>query len=133
MAQYPQNYSQSMYQPSFFTNTQNILVSTKDDMPGYDILEYIGIVFGITVRTRGVGGQTIANCQACIGGEVTAFTTMSAEARNDAYQRMVIEAAARGANAIIGVRFGSSAGGRTQSMMDIVAYGTAIRVQPKMR
>ena len=114
MAQYPQNYSQSMYQPSFFTNTQNILVSTKDDMPGYDILEYIGIVFGITVRTRGVGGQAIANCQGCIGGEVTAFTTMSAEARNDAYQRMVIEAAARGANAIFGVRFGSSAGGRTQ-------------------
>ena len=124
---------QPIYQNMQFTNPQHIMVSTTDEIPGYEIVEYRGIVFGITVRTRGAGGQCMGNCQACFGGEVTAFTTMSIEARNDAYQRLVAEAAARGANGIVRVLFDSSAGGTSTSMTDIVAYGTAVVVRPKMR
>ena len=124
---------QSMYQNMQFTNAQHIMVSTTDEIPGYEIVEYRGIVFGISVRTSGAGGQCLGICLGCFGGVVTAFTQMSTEARNDAYQRLVVEAAARGANGIVRVLFDSSAGGTSTSMTDIVAYGTAVIVRPKTR
>ncbi|MHA1215013.1 MAG: YbjQ family protein [Candidatus Hodarchaeales archaeon] len=116
-----------------FVNTEEdkgIFVSTIDSIPNHEIIEYLGIVFGITVRSRGLGGRCIGGCEACVGGEVSAFTTSSIEARNDAINRLCNEVRARGGNAVIGVRFDSSRSGQDSSMTDIVAYGTAVKVRP---
>lgn len=109
-----------------------IYISTGADIPGYEVVEYMGIVFGITVRSRGAGGQCFANCQTCVGGEISAFQESSIEARNDAISRLMGEAQARGANGIVSVRFDSNRAGRSGELMDIVAYGTAVKVQKKM-
>ncbi len=106
-----------------------IYVSTVDMIPGFEIEEYLGIVFGITVRSRGVGGRCIGGCQACVGGEVSAYTTSAIEARNDAIHRLCVEVQQRGGNGVIGVKFDSSRSGQDASMTDIVAYGTAVRVR----
>ena len=110
---------------------QNILVSTTNEVPGYDIVQYFGIAFGITVRSRGAGGQCIGGCQTCFGGEITAYTQTALESRNDALFRLMDDVTSRGGNAVIGVKFDSSRGGQSGSMTDIVAYGTAVRVVPK--
>ncbi len=112
------------------TQSGYVFISTTNEIPGYRIVEYRGVVFGITVRTRGVGGQCLASCESCAGGEVTAYTQMVYEARNDAYARMAAEAAARGANAVVGVKFDSSSGGTQQAYTEVVAYGTAVVVIP---
>lgn len=113
-----------------YSSPPQVMVSTAKEVPGFEIVEYYGVVFGITVRSRGAGGQCMGNCQICVGGEISAYTESSIEARNDAIQRLIIEAANRRANAVVGVRFDSS---RASSMIDIVAYGTAVRVVPKQK
>ncbi len=120
-------------QPATGIQTQQgyVLIATTNEIPGYRIVEYRGVVFGITVRTRGAGGQCIASCQSCVGGEITAYTEMVFEARNDAYARLAAEAASRGANAVVGVRFDSSSGGTQQAYTEVVAYGTAVVVVPE--
>ncbi|MFX0124395.1 MAG: YbjQ family protein [Candidatus Hodarchaeota archaeon] len=109
-----------------------VMVSTTDNIPGFEINQYLGIVFGITVRSRGIGGRCIGGCEACFGGEVTAYTQGAVEARNDAIYRLCAEVVARGGNGVIGVKFDSSRSGTDSSMTDIVAYGTAVRVRPRM-
>ncbi|HKZ39522.1 MAG TPA: YbjQ family protein [Candidatus Hodarchaeales archaeon] len=113
------------------TPPEQILVSTTDDIVGMEIVQHLGMVFGITVRGRGMGGQCIGGCQLCVGGEITAFAESSHEARNDALYRLASDASQRGANGIIGVKFDSSRSGQRGEMMDIVAYGTAVRCVPK--
>lgn len=110
----------------------HVMVSTTDGIPGFEIVQYLGIVFGITVRSRGLGGRCIGGCQTCFGGEITAFTQSAVEARNDAIYRLCSDVAERGGNGVIGVKFDSSRSGQDSSMTDIVAYGTAVRVQPKL-
>ena len=112
---------------------RQVMVSTVDVIPGYEIVNYLGVVFGITVRSRGMGGRCIGGCQACVGGEVTAYTQSAIEARNDAIYRVCREAADRGGNGVIGVKFDSSRSGQDGSMTDIVAYGTAVRVVPRTK
>ena len=110
----------------------HIMVSTINEIPGFEIVQYLGIAFGITVRSRGLGGRFIGGCQTCFGGEITAFTESAVEARNDAIYRLCSDVAERGGNGVIGVKFDSSRSGQDASMTDIVAYGTAVRVQPKL-
>ena len=108
---------------------ERILVSTTGEIPGYKIEEYLGLAFGATVRSRGMGGDCMAGCQSSCGGEVTAFTEMALEARNQAISRMFEDANRMRANAIIGLRFDSDQigkGGNTAT----IAYGTAVRVSP---
>ncbi|MFW9780136.1 MAG: YbjQ family protein [Candidatus Heimdallarchaeota archaeon] len=112
---------------------QQVLVSTVEEIPGYEIVNYLGVAFGITVRSRGVGGRCIGGCEACVGGEVTAYTQSAIEARNDAIYRLCREVADRGGNGVIGVKFDSSRSGQDASMTDIVAYGTVVRVVPKSK
>lgn len=114
------------------TDPINVMVSTTDEIPGFEIVQYLGIAFGITVRARGLGGRCIGGCEACFGGEVTAYTQSAVEARNDAIYRLCTDVAERGGNGVIGVKFDSSRSGQDASMTDIVAYGTAVRVQPKV-
>ncbi|MFX1515101.1 MAG: YbjQ family protein [Promethearchaeota archaeon] len=114
------------------TDPMQVMVSTTDEIPGFIIEQYLGIAFGITVRARGLGGRCVGGCEACFGGEVTAYTQSAVEARNDAIYRLCTEVVQRGGNGVIGVKFDSSRSGQDSSMTDIVAYGTAVRVRPKV-
>ncbi len=82
----------------------NFLLATTKKIPGYRIIEYRGLVFGITVRSRGFLGDYCAGWQSCLGGEITAYTSVLLDSRNEALNRMKADAKARGANAIVGIK-----------------------------
>lgn len=102
-----------------------MLISTMNDLPGYDIDEVLGEVFGLTVRSRNVGSQIGASLKSLVGGELKGMTKMLAEGRQHATDRVVEEAEAKGANAIVAFRFDTSELGTTWT--EICAYGTAVR------
>jgi len=98
-----------------------------NDLPGYELEEVIGEVFGLTVRSRNIGSQFGAGIKSLIGGELKGMTKMLAEGREHATQRLVEEAEGKGANAIVAFRFDTSELGGTWT--EICAYGTAVRVR----
>ena len=102
-----------------------MLISTMNDLPGYDIQEVYGEVFGLTVRSRNVGSQLGASFKSLVGGELKGMTKMLAEGRQHATDRLVQEAEAKGANAVVAFRFDTSELGTTWT--EICAYGTAVR------
>jgi uncharacterized protein YbjQ (UPF0145 family) len=104
-----------------------VIISTMNDLPGYDIEEVFGEAFGLTVRSRNVGSQIGAGLKSLLGGELKGMTKMLAAGRQDATQRLVAEAEAKGANAIIAFRFDTSELGSTWT--EICAYGTAVRAR----
>ena len=106
-----------------------MLVTTTENIPGYRITEVKGHVFGLVVRSRGLGGNLMAGLRALGGGEITEYTEMLEEARRHAIDRLIKNAALRNANAIVMMRFDSSEIGQTMS--EIVAYGTAVVVTPE--
>lgn len=105
----------------------NVLITTMNDLPGYEIEEVFGEVFGLTVRSRNIGSQMGAGLKSLVGGELKGMTKMLAEGRTHAQERLEEEAAAKGANAIIAFRFDTSELGGTWT--EICAYGTAVRVR----
>jgi uncharacterized protein YbjQ (UPF0145 family) len=105
-----------------------MLISTMNDLPGHQVQEVIGEVFGLTVRSRNVGSQIGASLKSLVGGELKGMTKMLAEGRDHATERLVEAAEARGANAILAFRFDTSELGTTWT--EICAYGTAVRVTP---
>jgi uncharacterized protein YbjQ (UPF0145 family) len=104
-----------------------MLITTMNDVPGYEIEEVFGEVFGLTVRSRHLGSQIGAGLKSIVGGELKGMTKLLAEGRNDARQRLEEEAAAKGANAVIAFRFDTSELGSTWT--EICAYGTAVRAR----
>jgi uncharacterized protein YbjQ (UPF0145 family) len=102
-----------------------MLISTMNDLPGYRIDEVLGEVFGLTVRSRNLGSQIGAGFKSLVGGELKGMTKMLAEGRAHATDRLVEEAEAKGANAIVAFRFDTSELGSTWT--EICAYGTAVR------
>ena len=102
-----------------------MLISTMNDLPGYRIEEVHGEVFGLTVRSRHVGSQLGAAAKSLLGGELKGMTKMLAEGRQDATRRLIEEAEAKGANAIVAFRFDTSELGGTWT--EICAYGTAVQ------
>lgn len=106
-----------------------VLITTTNDIPGYDVVEYKGLVWGITVRCKNVGADLGAGCKQIFGGEIAAYTQMAEEARQEALDRMTENARRRGANAVLRVSF--DAGGGGQGAATMTAYGTAVVVQPK--
>ena len=96
-----------------------------NDLPGWQIDEVLGEVFGLTVRSRNVGSQLGASFKSLVGGELKGMTKQLAEGRNHARERLVEEAEAMGANAILAFRFDTSELGGTWT--EICAYGTAVR------
>ena len=128
-----QNYQSQNWQPQNQSQqAPMIFLSSSMEIPGYQIIDFYGLVFGITVRSRGMGGQFIGGCQICMGGEISAFVQSNYEARNESLARLMHEAYLRGANAIISVKFDSSEAGRRGELMNIVAYGTAVKVVKKI-
>jgi uncharacterized protein YbjQ (UPF0145 family) len=103
-----------------------MIISTMNDLPGYSVDEVLGEVFGLTVRSRNVGSQIGASLKSLIGGELKGMTKMLASGRDDATERLVEAAGAKGANAVLAFRFDTSELGTTWT--EICAYGTAVRV-----
>jgi uncharacterized protein YbjQ (UPF0145 family) len=104
-----------------------MLISTMNDLPGYEIEEVFGEVFGLTVRSRNIGSVIGAGLKSLVGGELKGMTKMLADGRQHATDRLVEEATAKGANAIVAFRFDTSELGSTWT--EICAYGTAVRAR----
>lgn len=105
-----------------------MLVTTTENVPGYRVTDVKGQVFGVVVRSRGLAGNLMAGLRTLIGGEIKEYTQLLEQARLQATDRMVKNAASMGANAVVMMRFDSSEIG--QSMSEIVAYGTAVILTP---
>jgi len=101
-----------------------MLITTTENVHGYRVLDVKGEVFGLVVRSRGIGGNIMAGLRLLKGGEIKEYTSLLETTRRDAVDRMVQNAQAMGANAVIMMRFDSSEIGDTMS--EIVAYGTAV-------
>ena len=104
-----------------------MIVTTTERIPGYEIEEVLGIVFGNTVRSKHLGKDIAAAFKTLAGGEIKSYTEMLTEARNEAIKRMIDEAEKLGADAVVGVRLGSSA--VMSGAAEIVAYGTAVKLK----
>jgi uncharacterized protein YbjQ (UPF0145 family) len=104
-----------------------MLIATTNDLPGYEVQEVLGEVFGLTVRSRNIGSQLGASMKSLVGGELKGMTKMLAEGRQHATDRLVEEATAKGADAILAFRFDTSELGSTWT--EICAYGTAVRAR----
>ncbi|MEJ2216740.1 MAG: heavy metal-binding domain-containing protein [Gemmatimonadota bacterium] len=105
-----------------------MIVVTSEYVAGQRIAETKGQVYGVVVRSRGLGGNIMAGLRSLFGGEIKEYTELLEEARRHAVDRMVRNAKAMGANAVIMMRFDSSEIGQTMS--EIVAYGTGVVVEP---
>ena len=105
-----------------------MIVATTHDLPGSSVVKVHGLVRGNTIRARHIGKDITAVLRNVAGGEITEYTKMLAEAREQAIDRMLEEAESLGANAVLGVRFQTS---MVQSgAAEMLCYGTAVSVEP---
>ncbi|MHC4436642.1 MAG: YbjQ family protein [Planctomycetota bacterium] len=104
-----------------------MLMSTTETIEGKKIIKHLGLVKGNTIRARHVGRDIMAGLRNIVGGEITDYTKMMAESREQALDRMIEDAQNLGANAIVGVKFATSM--VMQSASEILAYGTAVVVE----
>ena len=104
-----------------------MIVATTEAIAGHRVTQTLGQTFGVVVRSRGLAGNIAAGLRSLVGGEITEYTQLLEEARRHAVDRMVQNAQAMGANAVVMMRFDSSEMGQTMS--EIVAYGTAVIVE----
>jgi uncharacterized protein YbjQ (UPF0145 family) len=102
-------------------------ISTTPCIEGKTIVRQLGLVRGNTIRARHIGKDVMAGLKNIVGGEISDYTKMMAESREQAIDRMVAEAESKGANAIIGMKFATSM--IMQSASEILAYGTAVVVE----
>ena len=104
------------------------MTSTTFDVPGYIVVKSLGVVRGITVRSRSVIGNFAGGIQTLFGGNITIYTELCEQARQDAFHQMTDHATQVGANAVIGVRY--DANEIMQGVTEVLAYGTAVVVTP---
>ena len=102
-------------------------LSNTDSIPGYQVKEILGLVLGNTVRAKHIGKDIVAGLKNIVGGEITEYTSLLADARKESINRMINQAKDLGADAIINVRFMTSAvmGGAAE----LLAYGTAVKTK----
>ncbi len=105
-----------------------MIISTTNRIAGHHVVETKGHCFGVVVRSRGLSGNIAAGLRSIVGGEIKEYTELLEDARRHAVDRMVANATALGANAVISMRFDSSDMGGY--MTEIVAYGSAVVVEP---
>ena len=105
-----------------------MIVTTMNDLPGYRVVEVKGMVRGVIVRSRSVIGNIGAGIQSLFGGDITIYTQLAEDARQHAYDRMVEHAVQAGANAVIAMRY--DANEIMEGITEVLAYGTAVRVEP---
>lgn len=103
-----------------------MIISTTETVIGRDIAKHLGIATGNTVRAKHIGRDIMAVFKTLVGGEISGYTEMLSESRNQAIDRMVAQGQAMGADAIINVRFTTSQ--VAQGMSEMLAYGTAVKL-----
>ena len=103
------------------------MVTTAFELPGYRVVKNLGLVRGITVRSRNIFGTLGASLQTIVGGNITLFETMCEKTREQALDLMMEHAAQQGANAVVGVRY--DANDVMQGVTEVIAYGTAVQVE----
>ena len=103
-----------------------MILSTMNDLPGYEVTEVLGEVFGITVRSRNIGSQLSAGFKSMVGGELRGMTKMLAQTRTEAADRLAEAAEAKGADAVLAMRFDTS---EFQAGQEMCAYGTAVKIR----
>ena len=103
------------------------MVTTSNELPGYRIVRPLGIVRGITVRSRSVIGNIGAGIQSLFGGNISIYTELAEKAREEAFELMVQHAQSAGANAVIGMRY--DANDIADGITEVLAYGTAVVVE----
>jgi len=106
------------------------MVTTANDLAGYRVVKNLGLVRGIVVRSRSIFGQIGAGLQTILGGNITLFTELCEKTREDAFELMMQHAAERGANAVIAMRY--DANEVMQGVTEVLAYGTAVQVTPRV-
>jgi len=104
-----------------------LFLSNTEEIPGKTIVQSFGLVSGSTVRAKHVGKDIFAGLKSIVGGEIKGYTELLNESRNEALQRMIIDAAQRGANAVVNIRFSTST--VASGAAELLAYGTAVSVQ----
>jgi uncharacterized protein YbjQ (UPF0145 family) len=104
-----------------------VLITTANDLPGWEVTETLGEVFGLTVRSRNIGSQIGAGFKSLMGGELKGMTKALVDSREQVIERMVEEAEAKGADAIVAMRFDTSEMG--SNWTEICAYGTAVKAR----
>lgn len=104
-----------------------IIVATTNDLPGYRVVEVLGLVRGITVRSRSVVGTIGGALQSLVGGNLSLFTTLAETSRQEALDLMIRHAEEHGANAVIAMRYDSNE--ITDGITEMLAYGTAVKVE----
>lgn len=107
------------------------MITTAFELPGYRVARNVGVVRGIVVRSRSIVGSMFAGMQTIFGGNITAYTSMCEQAREDAFDSMANQASERGANAIIAVRYEATE--VMQGVTEVLCYGTAVVVEPDIR
>ena len=105
-----------------------MIVTTIENVPGHTVTAVIGQVFGVVVRSRGLGGNITAGLRSIVGGEIPEYTKLVEDARRHAIDRMILNATVMGANTVVMMRFDS--GEIAQAMNVVVAYGTAVVLDP---
>lgn len=106
-----------------------VVTTTTNDIPGYEIVEVYGEVFGLVVRSRNLFSNIGASLRTIFGGEVAGYTKLLSDTREQALDRLRDEATSKGGNAVIAMRFDSSDIGGI--MNEVAAYGTAVKIRPK--
>ncbi len=108
-----------------------MLITTQDEFADYTITQTLGIVRGNTIRARHVGKDIVAGLRTLVGGEITEYTKMLAESREQAIDRMIAEAENMGADGIVCLRFTTSA--VMKAAAELLAYGTAVKMEKRLR
>lgn len=106
-----------------------MIVTTTENVAGHRVTESLGQVFGVVVRSRGLGGNIVAGLRSLIGGEIKEYTALVEDTRRHAIDRLVANARLMGADAVTMMRFDSGSIGQT--MNEVVAYGTAVKLAPQ--
>ena len=106
---------------------ENILVTTANNLEGYRITKQLGVIRGLTVRSRSIFGTIAGQLQSLAGGELSIYLELCEKARNEAYNHMLEHAAAVGANAIVAMRY--DANEVDNHITEVLAYGTAVFVE----
>jgi uncharacterized protein YbjQ (UPF0145 family) len=105
-----------------------MLVVTTNDLPGYRVARHLGVVRGLTVRSRSIVGNIGAAVQIFFGGNITLYTKLAEEARQEAFDKLIEHAQAMGANAVLAMRY--DANEIASAVTEVLAYGTAVVVEP---
>jgi uncharacterized protein YbjQ (UPF0145 family) len=104
-----------------------MLVTTSTHLEGYRIIEHLGVVRGIIVRSRNIFANIAGGLQTLVGGNISVYTNLCERTRQDAYDQLIEHAENKGANAIINMRY--DANEIMQGVTEVLAYGTAVKVE----